>query len=300
MTKSETTEKPTYPKVSFEFFPPKNEAQTAMLDEAATRLARFKPHYVSVTYGAGGSSQERSRGAVLQMIDMGLTTAAHVTCAGASRESLADTIDWFKGIGIDRFVALRGDPPGGMSEAYRPHPSGFADTADLVRALKQRGAAEVSVSAYPERHPQSRDWEADIDTLKRKVDAGADRAITQFFYDNDLYEAYVERVRAAGIEVPIVPGIMPIHRFSAVKHFAASCGATIPEVLARRFEGLDPDSDAHREAGSAVAAEQIADLIRRGVQVFHLYTLNRSEPTKSVCQSLGLGDADDDEAAHAA
>jgi methylenetetrahydrofolate reductase (NADPH) len=277
------------PSISFEFFPPKTEAQAEQLQDTATRLLRFRPRYVSVTYGAGGTSQERSLGAVRQISELGFTTAAHLTCAGASRDSLAKTIEAFRAIGIERFVALRGDPPGGLSEPYRPHPDGFADTAEIVAALKRAGAAEVSVSAYPERHPQSPNWEWELATLKRKVDAGADRAITQFFFDNDLYEGYVERLQRAGIGIPVVPGIMPIHRFPAVCGFASRCGASIPENLAQRFDGLDPESETHALVASAVVVEQVADLIRRGVENFHIYTLNRAELPEAICRLCGVG-----------
>jgi methylenetetrahydrofolate reductase (NADPH) len=288
MTNAWTPSAASPPAISFEFFPPKNEAQAAILEDTVSRLAPFQPRYVSVTYGAGGSSQERSSGTVRRMMECGLRTAAHVTCAGASREALAETIGAFGAAGIRSFVAIRGDPPGGLSEPYRPHPAGYHDTADLVRALKDSGAAEVSVSAYPERHPQSADWETEIATLRRKVDAGADRAITQFFYENDLFEAYVERVRAAGIFIPVVPGIMPIHRLVSVEGFAARCGATIPAALRRRFEGLDPDAETHRLVAAAVAAEQVLDLMRRGIDAFHIYTLNRAELPETVCRCCGI------------
>jgi methylenetetrahydrofolate reductase (NADPH) len=276
------------PSVSFEFFPPKTEAQAATLAETVERLARFRPRYVSVTYGAGGSDQERSCGTVLQMRDRGLNTAAHVTCAGASRQALSHVFAWFLKQRITRFVALRGDPPGGLSQPYVQHPAGYQDTADLVRALKRAGATEVSVSAYPERHPQSPDWDTEIDVLKRKVDAGADRAITQFFFSNDMFEAYLERVRSAGISIPIVPGIMPIHRFTSVCRFANSCGASIPDSLARRFDGLEADSETHGLVASAVAVEQMSDLMRRGVDAFHIYTLNRAELSEAVCRVFGI------------
>jgi methylenetetrahydrofolate reductase (NADPH) len=276
------------PAISFEFFPPKDETQAAMLEATIARLAPFKPSYVSVTYGAGGSSQERSRGTVSQMMQRSLPTAAHVTCAGASRASLGETIAKLRAMGVERFVALRGDPPGGFAGQYRPHPAGFQDTSDLVRELKRQGATDVAVSAYPERHPQSPDWECEIAALKRKVDAGADRAITQFFFENDVYDCYVERVRRAGIRIPVIPGIMPIHRFASVQTFACRCGATVPARLSRRFENLDPESDAHRSAAAAVVLDQVSDLLRRGVQDFHLYTLNRAELSELVCRSCGL------------
>jgi methylenetetrahydrofolate reductase (NADPH) len=276
------------PAVSFEFFPPKTAEQATMLDAAFARLSRFRPHYVSVTYGAGGTSQERSIETVARLATGPIPVAAHLTCAGASRTAVRAAIRAFRAAGIERFVALRGDPPGGLSEPYRPHPEGYRDTADLVRALKDAGAAEVSVSAYPERHPQSPDWDTEIATLKRKVDAGADRAITQFFFEIDRYEAYVERVRRAGIGVPIDPGIMPIHRFASVCTFAGRCGASIPEKLARRFDGLDPDSHAHAVVATAVAAEQVADLLRRGVEAFHIYALNRAELAEAICRVCGV------------
>ena len=276
------------PAISFEFFPPKNEAQAVMLEDTVARLSSLHPHYVSVTYGAGGSSQERSCGTVRQMSEHGFATAAHVTCAGASRASLGETIARFRRMGITRFVALRGDPPGGLSETYQPHPEGFQDTSELVAALKRAGAEEVAVSAYPERHPHSADWETEIATLRRKVDAGADRAITQFFFDNDDYDSYLDRVRGAGISIPVDPGIMPIHRFASICGFASRCGASIPESLARRFDGLDPESETHLLEAAAVAAEQVADLMRRGVETFHIYTLNRAELTEAICRFCGL------------
>jgi methylenetetrahydrofolate reductase (NADPH) len=276
------------PAISFEFFPPKNDAQAATLEDTAARLSVLHPHYVSVTYGAGGTSQERSYGAVRRMSELGFATAAHITCAGASRTSLNETIERFRKMGITRFVALRGDPPGGLSETYCPHPEGFQDTSELVAALRRGGAEEVAVSAYPERHPHSADWTAEIDTLKRKIDAGADRAITQFFYENDDYDSYLERVRGAGISIPVDPGIMPIHRFASICGFASRCGASIPESLARRFDGLDPDSETHLLVAAAVAAEQVADLMRRGVDAFHIYTLNRAELTEAICRFCGI------------
>jgi methylenetetrahydrofolate reductase (NADPH) len=284
------------PAISFEFFPPKTDAQADMLEESVARLARYRPAYVSVTYGAGGTTQERSCGAVLRMMQRGLATAAHLTCAAASRDSLSETIGWFRERGVKRFVALRGDPPGGLAEPYVPHPIGFRDTAELVGALKRAGAAEVSVSAYPERHPQSPDWQTEIDVLKRKVDAGADRAITQFFFDNDLYEAYLERVRRAGITVPVVPGIMPIHRFPSVCSFASRCGASIPAKLARRFDGLDPDAETHGLVAAAVVVEQMADLMARGVEAFHIYTLNRADLPEAICRVCGVVPGEPDEA----
>ena len=237
-----------------------------------SRLAPLRPDFVSVTYGAGGSSQARSCGAVRSVARTGLATAAHLTCAGASRDEVDAVITEFRAMGIRRFVALRGDPEDGVGKPYRPHPGGYRDTAHLVRALKDAGADDVSVSAYPERHPHSADWEVEIDVLKRKVDAGADRAITQFFFDNDLFESYVERVRRAGISIPVVPGIMPIHRFASICGFAARCGTSVPAGLHRRFADLDDRSQTHALVAAAVAAEQMSDLVRaRHRHVPHLH-----------------------------
>jgi methylenetetrahydrofolate reductase (NADPH) len=277
------------PAISFEFFPPKTDAQAEQFEEVLERLARLRPSYVSVTYGAGGSSQDRSFGTVRRTLAAGLSTVAHLTCAGASRGAVAEAIATFREAGISRFVALRGDPPGrGLDEPYEPHPDGYRDTAELVRALKDAGATEVSVSGYPERHPHSSDWEAEIATLKRKVDAGADRAITQFFFTNSLFDEYIERVRRAGISIPIVAGIMPIHRFAAICGFAGRCGTSVPPELARRFADLDAESETHRLVAAAVAAEQVADLIRRGADSFHIYTLNRPELTEAICRFCGV------------
>jgi methylenetetrahydrofolate reductase (NADPH) len=288
------------PTISFEFFPPKSEAQEAVLEDTLPRLARFGPSYVSVTYGAGGTSQQRSLGTVRRMLEHGLKTAAHITCAGASSTAIGETVERFRSMGVERFVALRGDPPGGLSEPYCPHPSGYRDTAELVAALKHAGATEVSVSAYPERHPQSPDWETEIAVLKRKVDAGADRAITQFFFDNELFEAYVDRVRRAGIGIPIVPGIMPIHRFASIRDFASRCGASIPASLSAKFDGLDPEGESHRLAASTLGITQMADLIERGVDAFHIYTLNRADLAEAICQALGGSSAGGEAAACAA
>jgi methylenetetrahydrofolate reductase (NADPH) len=197
-------------------------------------------------------------------------------------------------------VALRGDPPGGLTVPYEPHPVGYRDTAQLVETLKLAGATKVSISAYPERHPQSPDWDAEIGVLKRKVDAGADEAITQFFFDNDHFESYVDRVRRSGIDVPVVPGIMPIHRFPAVCNFASRCGASIPESVTRRFDGLDPDQDAHTLAAIELATEQMWDLMARGVTAFHIYTLNRAELSEAICRALGVAPRRDSASACAA
>lgn len=275
--------------VSFEFFPPKTEAMEARLWETVTRLAPLVPDFVSVTYGAGGSTRERTARAVRRILDeTNLTPAAHMTCVDATREDVDQVIGEFAAMGVKRFVALRGDPSAGVGEAYQPHPGGYANGAELVGALKKQGDFDISVSAYPEKHPESPDFATDIDMLKRKMDNGATRAITQFFFDNDLYERYVERARRAGIYIPIVPGILPVHNFGQVANFAGRCGAHVPAWLAERFAGLEDDPQTHALVASAVAAEQVLDLIERGVSDFHFYTMNRADLVFAICHMIGI------------
>ncbi len=235
--------------LSFEVFPTKNDEQADQIGKVAASLQSFNPAFISVTYGAGGSTRQRSVATVHRLVrETSVPVVAHLTCVGASCQALDGVIDDFRSLGVERFVVLRGDSPDGVGAAYRPHPDGFQDTADLVRHLKATGATDIGVAAYPERHPDSPDWNSDIDALKRKVDAGADRAITQFFFDNDQFDAYVGRVRAAGLSVPIVPGILPIHNINAVSKFAARCGASVPQAVLSRFDGLDPNTVEHRRA----------------------------------------------------
>jgi methylenetetrahydrofolate reductase (NADPH) len=275
--------------VSFEFFPPKNDVMEARLWETIARLEPLAPHFVSVTYGAGGSTRERTTRALARLSkESSLAPAAHLTCVDASREEVDAVIREFAALGVRRFVALRGDPAEGVGAAYRPHPDGYRNTAELVAALRGIGEFDVSVSAYPEKHPESADFATDIDVLKRKVDAGATRAITQFFFDNDVYERYVERVRRAGIYIPIVPGILPIHNFAQVAGFAGRCGAHVPAWLADRFDGLENDPHTHALIASAVAAEQVLDLIERGVDDFHFYTMNRADLVFAICHLIGI------------
>jgi methylenetetrahydrofolate reductase (NADPH) len=275
--------------VSFEFFPPKNDVMEARLWETIARLEPLAPHFVSVTYGAGGSTKERTTRALARLSkESALAPAAHLTCVDASRDEVDAVIREFAELGVRRFVALRGDPAEGVGAAYRPHPDGYQTTAELVAALRRIGEFDVSVSAYPEKHPESADFATDIDVLKRKVDAGATRAITQFFFDNDVYERYVERVRRAGIYIPIVPGILPIHNFGQVAGFAGRCGAHVPAWLADRFAGLENDPQTHALIASAVAAEQVLDLIERGVDDFHFYTMNRADLVFAICHLIGI------------
>ena len=276
-------------KVSFEFFPPKNGDMESQLWESISRLAPFNPDFVSVTYGAGGSTKQPTLNTVARIIgETGLSPAAHLTCVDATREDVDQVAREFAASGVKHFVALRGDPAEGVGATYRPHPGGYENAAALARGLRGLGDFEISVAAYPEKHPESPDFALDIDLLKRKVDAGATRALTQFFYDNDAYERYVERVRKAGIFVPIVPGIMPIHNFAQVARFATMCGASVPDLLARRFEGLENDPETRAMVATAVAAEQVHDLVERGVDEFHSYTMNRAKLVYAICHLLGL------------
>ena len=275
--------------VSFEFFPPKSDEMEARLWETVTRLEPLAPSYVSVTYGAGGSTRERTARTVARILrETALKPAAHLTCVDATRDEVDAVIRDFAAMGVTRFVALRGDPAAGVGAAYRPHPNGYSNGAELTAAIRRIGDFDVSVSAYPEKHPESADFATDIDMLKRKVDNGATRAITQFFFDNDLYERYVERARRAGIYIPIVPGILPIHNFRQVAGFAGRCGAHVPGWVAERFAGLENDAQTHALVAAAVAAEQVLDLVERGIEEFHFYTMNRADLAFAICHLIGV------------
>ena len=275
--------------VSFEFFPPKTEEMERNLWEAVERLAPLHPNFVSVTYGAGGSTRERTHTTVRRILkETALTPAAHLTCVAATKTEINSVIRAYWDSGVRHIVALRGDPTGGVGDKYAPHPGGYATSAELVAGIKRAGDIEVSVSAYPEKHPDSPDVEADIDMLKRKIDAGATRAITQFFFENDLYFRYLDRVRARGIEIPIVPGILPVQNFKQTTGFAARCGASVPRWLAERFDGLEDDVATRKLIAAAVAAEQALDLVGRGVTDFHFYTMNRADLVYAICHLLGL------------
>jgi len=276
-------------RVSFEFFPPKTAEMEKTLWEAIARLAPLQPNFVSVTYGAGGSTRERTHATVKRIIaETMLTPAAHLTCVAATRPEIDAVIEAYAQAGVRHIVALRGDPIGGIGERFAPHPGGYRNAADLVSGIKRIADIEISVSAYPEKHPDSADVAADIDMLKAKVDAGATRAITQFFFENSLYFRYLERVRNSGIDIPIVPGILPVQNFTQTKNFAARTGATVPTWLARRFDGLDNDPTTRKLIAAAVAAEQVLDLVDQGVTDFHFYTMNRAELVYAICHLLGL------------
>ncbi len=274
--------------VSFEFFPPGDAQMEETLWQSIKRLAPLQPRFVSVTYGADGSTRERTHHVVTRVQhETNLTAAPHLTCIGASREEVLDIARGYWNDGVRHLVALRGDPPQG-SNGYTPHPQGFAYAADLVAGLKSVADFEISVAAYPEMHPEASDAQADLNNLKAKLDAGASRAITQFFFDIDAYLRFRDRCAAAGITVSIVPGILPITRFPQLLRFAKSCGASVPEWLTHRFDGLDDDPETRRLISAAVAIDQVQRLSREGVDEFHFYTLNRAELTFAICHALGV------------
>lgn len=275
--------------VSFEFFPPKSEKMEETLWASIERLAPLRPRFVSVTYGAGGSTRERTHATVARIVrETNLKPAAHLTCVDATKTEVDAVVRGYHEAGVRHIVALRGDPAGGVGARYQPHPEGYASTADLIQGIKAIGDFDISVSAYPERHPESPDVPADIAILKRKVEAGANRAITQFFFDNDLFERYVERVRAAGIDIPIIPGLVPVVNFAQTAVFAKKAGASVPAWLAQRFEGLENDPATRQLVAAAVAAEQVMDLVDRGYRDFHFYTMNRADLVYAICHMLGL------------
>lgn len=276
------------PRLSFEFFPPKTDKLEEQLWACIRRLEPLAPRFVSVTYGAGGSTQERTHATVARIVsDTTLTPAAHLTCVGATREEVDAVARRYWEAGVRHIVALRGDPPAGV-ERYEPHPGGYAQAEDLVRGLKRIGDFEISVGAYPETHPAAVSAEADLDFLKRKIDAGANRAITQYFFDAEVYLRFLDRCLAAGITVPIVPGIMPVTNFASVQRFSAMCGASVPAWMGQLFEGLDEDAETRRMVAAVVAAEQVRLLQANGVDEFHFYTLNRPDLTYAIAHILGV------------
>jgi len=277
------------PKVSFEFSPPKTEKAKENLWRAIERLAPLRPMFVSVTYGAGGSTRDRTHETVRRIQDeTGLSAAAHLTCVGASRHEVDEVIRAYYHAGIRHIVALRGDPPTGVGTRFEPHPQGYESSIELVRGIKEIGDIEVSVSAYPEKHPDAPDIDQDLEFLKRKVDAGAARAITQFVFDTDLIARFRDRAAAQGIDIPIIPGIMPIRSFKGVQRFAANCGASIPPWLEKLFHGLEDDAVTHEQMASIVTAEQCLKLRRYGFDQFHFYTVNQPQLSFSACYLLGL------------
>jgi len=274
--------------VSFEFFPPKTDKGERSLWSSLERLSVLRPRFVSVTYGAGGSTRERTHRTVQRILDeTPLEAAAHLTSVAATRDEVNEVARRYWNAGIRHIVALRGDPPGDET-TYRPHPGGYTSGADLVAGLKRVAPFELSVAAYPEVHPDAASPQADIDNLKRKIDNGAVRAITQFFFDNDVFFRFLDRVRDAGIEVPVVPGIMPVSNVNGLLRFAAMCGADVPKWVRELFDGLDEDPDTRRLVAATMAEEQCARLREQGIREFHFYTLNRAELTYAVCHMLGM------------
>ncbi|MDD9876128.1 MAG: methylenetetrahydrofolate reductase [NAD(P)H] [Magnetovibrio sp.] len=274
--------------VSFEMFPPDGLHSTERFWACLARLAPLDPAYISVTYGAGGSTSERSLNTVRRIQqDTALKPAAHLTCVGADRGRVDDVAREFWDMGVRHIVALRGDPPKDAGP-YRPHPDGYAYAADLIAGLKRIGDFRISAAAYPEVHPEAGSADADLDHLKRKVDAGADALITQYFFDVDIYFRFLDRVRGAGIDVPVIPGILPVTNFRQVANFSVKCGATVPGWLADLFDGLDGDPEACRLVAASVAAEQCRALYAGGVDRFHFYTMNRAELCFAICHMLGV------------
>ena len=274
--------------LSFEFFPPKTETMAETLWQSIQTLAPLNPRFVSVTYGAGGSTRERTHATVDRILkETTLTPAAHLTCVAASREEVDDVARSYWDIGVRNIVALRGDPPE-LGTRFQPHPEGYRDAAALVAGLKAVAPFDISVAAYPEVHPDSSTRRFDLENLKRKIDAGADRAITQFFFSADCFFRFQDEAAAAGIDVEIVPGILPVSNVATTRRFAQTCGASIPTWLNQLFEGLDDLPSARQLIAATVAAELCGQLYAGGVRHFHFYTLNRAELSYAICHLLGV------------
>jgi methylenetetrahydrofolate reductase (NADPH) len=275
--------------ISYEFFPPKTPEMETQLWETVKRLEALNPHFVSVTYGAGGSTRERTHKIVTRIVrETTMKPAAHLTCVSASKEETNEILRNYWKAGVRHIVALRGDPPGGVGSPFMPNPLGYPSSTHLVRGIKSIADFEVSVSTYPEGHPESRSIDQDIEALKAKIDAGATRAITQFFFDNDVYLRFLDKARARGITIPIVPGIMPIRNFRQVASFATKAGASVPRWVAERFEGLDEDAETRALVAATTAVEQVMGLARAGVEEFHFYTNNRADMVFAICHLLGV------------
>ncbi|MCB1377565.1 MAG: methylenetetrahydrofolate reductase [NAD(P)H] [Alphaproteobacteria bacterium] len=278
--------------VSFEFFPPKPGPAEESFWATIAKLETVHPSFVSVTYGAGGTTRDRTLNTVARIAaQTSLRPAAHLTCVGASKDDVNAVVRDFKAAGVNHILALRGDPPGGIGTRFVPHPQGYRNAADLVRGIRELGDFEISVSAYPERHPESVSIEEDLAFMADKADHGASRAISQFFFHNAFFLRLRDRIAARGIDIDLVPGILPITSFARVQEFAAKCGAHVPPALARRFDGLDNDPETRNLVAAMVAAEQVSALRREGVNHFHFYTLNRADLVYAICRVLGLGSA---------
>jgi len=277
------------PRVSFEFFPPKTPEAEASLWKTVERLAPLNQEFVSVTYGADGSTRERTHQVIESILTKtSLKPVPHLTCVGAPREEIDAIADEYWNMGVRQIVALRGDPEGGAEADYVPHPDGYAYASDLVQGLLEKHPFELFVAAYPETHPQAVSEDADLENLKRKVDAGGHRAITQFFFDNEIFLRFRDRVAAAQIDVELIPGILPVTNFNTLVRFAGACGASIPQSLSTLFEGLDEDPTTRQLIAAHAAVSQAEDLGREGVEDFHFYTLNRADLSFAVCHALGV------------
>ena len=274
--------------ISFEFFPPKTPKLEAKLWQSIERLAPIGPKFVSVTYGAGGSTRTATHKIVKTIIsDTDLNAAAHLTCVSASKEEVDSVIDDYKAVGVNHIVALRGDMPD--MGLFQPHPNGYSSSVDLVEAIKKHGCFDISVSAYPEKHPESSSFEADINLLKAKIDAGADQAITQFAYDTDVHASFRDKITACGINVPLIPGIMPTTNFKGVQRMAEKCGTRIPDWLISKYIGLEEDLERRQEMAINVVVDQCRGLISEGFDRLHFYTLNQYKVIGEACHILGLG-----------
>jgi len=277
------------PRVSFEFFPPKTPEAEASLWKTVERLAPLNPEFVSITYGADGSTRERTHQVIESLLTKtNLKPVPHLTCVGAPQEEIDSIADEYWNMGVRQIVALRGDPEGGAEADYVPHPHGYAYASDLVQGLLEKHPFELFVAAYPETHPQALSADADLENLKRKVDAGGHRAITQFFFDNEIFLRFRDRVAAAQIDVELIPGILPVTNFNTLVRFAGACGASIPHSLSTLFEGLDEDPTTRQLIAAHAAVSQAEDLGREGVEDFHFYTLNRADLSFAVCHALGV------------
>ena len=276
--------------ISFEFFPPGTAEAEHGFWQAVRRLEAVRPSFVSVTYGAGGTNRGRTLDAVTKIArTTSLRPASHLTCVGATKREVNAVVRDIAAAGIGHIIALRGDPQQGVGAKFEPHPDGYRNAADLVAGIRELGDFEISVAAYPEKHPESFTLEVDLALLAAKVDSGASRAITQFFFDNSAYLRFLDRARARAINVPIVPGILPITNLARTREFAYRCGATLPAALLRRFEGLENDAETMKLVAAVTAAEQIEALRREGVRHFHFYTLNRADLVYAICRVLGFG-----------
>ena len=276
--------------ISFEFFPPKSEAAAERLWQSVGRLAPLRPDFVSVTYGAGGSTRDRTHQCVKRIIDeTDLKPAAHLTCVAASKKEVDSVVDDYAAAGVRHVVALRGDMPD--MGFFQPHADGYDGSVALVAALARRGGFDITVSAYPEKHPESASLDADIDLLKAKIDAGASRAITQFVFDTEAHLRFRDRLSAAGVTIPVIAGIMPTTNFAGTRRMAEACGAHVPQWLADAYEGLEEDADTRKHIAASVAIDQCRKLIEEGFESLHFYTLNQADLTFAVCRILKLGAA---------